>query len=68
MNTTRNETRSDTLREQNLREEEWTYEEPDALTIPEVVQARFDNEAMPPRRSSPIIIVLRQLSINSCFL
>ena len=46
MDTTRNETRSDTLREQNLREEEWTYEEPDALTIPAVVQARYDNEGM----------------------
>ena len=46
MNTTRNETRSDSLREQNTREEEWTFEEPDALTIPDVVQARFDNEGM----------------------
>ena len=46
MDTTRNETRSNTLREQNLREEEWTYEEPDALAIPEVVQARYDNEGM----------------------
>ena len=46
MNTTRNETRSDSLREQNLREEEWTFEEPDALAIPDVVQARFDNEGM----------------------
>ena len=46
MNTTRNETRSDTLREQNLREDEWTFEEPDALAIPDVVQARFDNEGM----------------------
>ena len=46
MNTTRNETRSETLREQNLREDEWTYEEPDALTIPDVVQARYDTEGM----------------------
>ena len=46
MNTTRNETRSDSLREQNTREEEWTFEEPDALAIPDVVQARFDNEGM----------------------
>ena len=46
MDTTRNETRSDNLREQNLREEEWTYEEPDALAIPDVVQARYDNEGM----------------------
>ena len=46
MDTTRNETRSDALREQNLREDQWTYEEPDALTIPEVVKARYDNEGM----------------------
>ena len=43
---TRNETRSTTLREQNLREDEWTFEEPDALAIPDMVQARFDNEGM----------------------
>ena len=43
---TRNETRSNTQREQNLREENWTFEEPDALTIPDSVQARFDNEGM----------------------
>lgn len=46
MDTTRNETRSDNLREQNLREDQWTYEEPDALTIPEVVKARYDSEGM----------------------
>ena len=46
MDTTRNETRSDNLREQNLREEEWTYEEPDALTIPNIVKERFDTEGM----------------------
>ena len=43
---TRNETRSNTQREQNLREENWTFEEPDALTIPDSVQARFDNEGL----------------------
>ena len=44
--TTRNETRSETLREQNLREENWTFEEPNALTIPDPVQARFDNQGL----------------------
>ena len=44
--TTRNETRSETLREQNLREENWTFEEPNALTIPDTVQARFDNDGL----------------------
>ena len=43
---TRNESRIEQLREQNTREEEWTFEEPNALTIPENVQARFDNEGM----------------------
>ena len=43
---TRNETRSETLREQNLREENWTFEEPNALTIPDPVQARFDNQGL----------------------
>ena len=43
---TRNETRSSQLRENNTQEEEWTFEEPNALTIPENVQARFDNEGM----------------------
>jgi hypothetical protein len=44
--TTRNETRSETLREQNLREENWTFEEPNALTIPDPVQARFDSQGL----------------------
>ena len=44
--TTRNETRSETLREQNLREENWTFEEPNALTIPDSVEARFDNDGL----------------------
>ena len=43
---TRNESRTEQLREQTTREEEWTFEEPNALTIPENVQARFDNEGM----------------------
>ena len=43
---TRNESRSENMREQNTREEDWTFEEPNALTIPENVQARFDNEGM----------------------
>jgi hypothetical protein len=45
-NMTRNESRTEQLREQTTREEEWTFEEPNALTIPENVQARFDNEGM----------------------
>ena len=44
--TTRNETRSETLREQNLREENWTFEEPNALTIPDPVPTRFDNQGL----------------------
>tara|TARA_R110002124_G_scaffold19188_2_gene77291 strand:+ start:44 stop:535 length:492 start_codon:yes stop_codon:yes gene_type:complete len=43
---TRNESRTEQLREQTTREEEWTFEEPNALTIPENVQARFDSEGM----------------------
>ena len=43
---TRNESRIEQLREQNTREEEWTFEEPNALDIPETVQARFENEGM----------------------
>jgi len=43
---TRNESRSENMREQNTREEEWTFEEPNALNIPENVQARFDSEGM----------------------
>lgn len=43
---TRNETRSSQLRENNTQEEEWTFEEPNALDIPNIVQARFDNEGM----------------------
>jgi hypothetical protein len=44
--TTRNEVRSNTSREANTREEEWTFEETDALKIPEEVEARFDNDGM----------------------
>mgnify|MGYP003672697746 FL=1 len=43
---TRNESRTEHLREQTTREEEWTFEEPNALTIPENVQERFDSEGM----------------------
>tara|TARA_R100000687_G_scaffold75604_1_gene67142 strand:- start:219 stop:710 length:492 start_codon:yes stop_codon:yes gene_type:complete len=44
---TRNETeRSNVTREATTREEEYFFEEPDALTIPDMVQARFDNEDM----------------------
>ena len=44
---TRNETeRSNATREATTREEEYFFEEPDALTIPDMVQARFDNEDM----------------------
>jgi len=43
---TRNETRSSQLRENNTQEEEWTFEEPNALAIPDHVQARFDSEGM----------------------
>ena len=45
---TRNEIRSNTNRESKTREveEEYVFEEPDALTIPDSVQARFNAEAM----------------------
>ena len=45
---TRNEIRSNTTREAKSREseEEYVFEEPDALTIPDSVQARFDAEDM----------------------
>ena len=43
---TRNESRTETTREQNTREDQWNFEEPNALNIPENVQARFDNEGM----------------------
>jgi hypothetical protein len=47
MNTRRNEARSANTRELNTREEtEWTYEEPDALNIPNQVKNRFTNEGM----------------------
>jgi|TARA_R100000093_G_C1932133_1_gene69076 hypothetical protein len=44
--TTRNEVRSNSQREDNTREEQWTFEEPDALDIPDSVKAKFDNEGM----------------------
>ncbi len=43
---TRNETRSNTNREAKTREEEYVFEEPDALSVPDSVQARFDAEDM----------------------
>ena len=45
---TRNEERSNTTREAKSREseEEYVFEEPDALSIPDSVQARFDAEDM----------------------
>ena len=44
--TTRNEIRSNTNREAETREEEYVFEEPDALSIPDTIKARFDNEGM----------------------
>jgi len=44
--TTRNEARSNTQREANTREEEFVFEEPDALEIPQEVEARFNNEGL----------------------
>ena len=44
--TTRNEARSNTQREANTREEEFVFEEPDALAIPPEVEARFDSDGM----------------------
>ena len=44
--TTRNETRSNTNREAKTREEEYVFEEPDALHIPDTVKARFDADDM----------------------
>ena len=43
---TRNESRSNTLREENTREDEWTFEEPNALSNPDTVQAKFANDGM----------------------
>ncbi len=44
--TTRNESRSNTQRETKTREEEFVFEEPDALAIPPEVEARFDSDGM----------------------
>jgi len=42
-----NNTRSSDLRENNTREEvEWTFEETNALHIPDAVTERFTNEGM----------------------
>lgn len=44
---TKNDTaRSANLREANTRETEWTYEEPNALDIPDPVINRFINEGL----------------------
>ena len=45
---TRNETRSNEVREAKTREveEEYVFEEPDALHIPDTVKARFDADDM----------------------
>ena len=43
---TREQSRIDTLRETNTREEEYIFEEPDALSIPNTVQERFQNEGL----------------------
>ena len=43
---TREQSRIDTLRETNTREEEFVFEEPDALSIPQAVQERFQNEGL----------------------
>ena len=43
---TRNESRTKSQRENSVREEQWTFEEPNALDIPEAVQQRFDQEQM----------------------
>ena len=43
---TREKSRIDTLRETNTREEEYIFEEPDALSIPNAVQERFQNEGL----------------------
>ena len=48
-------TRTVESRENNTREQEWTYEEPDALDIPDIVKERFDAEDM----------VLRWVRINT---
>ena len=39
-------TRNEDMRENNTREVEWTYEEPDALDIPDIVKERFDSQEM----------------------
>ena len=47
MNTRKNDiARSANLRETNTRETEWTYEEPNALDIPDPVINRFINEGL----------------------
>jgi len=43
---TRNESRNSNQRENLEREEEWSFEEPNALEIPEAVQERFSSEGL----------------------
>ena len=43
---TRNESRTSNQRENLEREEEWSFEEPNALEIPEVVKERFASEGL----------------------
>ena len=43
---TRVKSRIEDQRELNTREEEWTFEEPNALDIPKPVQIKFESEGM----------------------
>jgi len=43
---TRVQSRTEEQRELNTREEEWTFEEPNALDIPKTVEKKFDAEGM----------------------
>jgi len=43
---TREKSRTDTLREANTRQENFVFEEPDALSVPKAVEQRFQNEGL----------------------
>jgi hypothetical protein len=43
---TREKSRTDTLRETNTRQENFVFEEPDALSVPQSVEQRFQNEGL----------------------
>jgi hypothetical protein len=43
---TRVQSRTEEQRELNTREEEWTFEEPNALDIPKSVEKKFEAEGM----------------------